>query len=354
MPEKSPSRSGFLSPPEIEEIDILWITAGLGCDGDTIAMTGATQPSIEDLLAGAMPGIPKVRLHNPFLAYENGDEFLAPFHLASAGRLGRPFILVVEGSIPDETNKADGYWAAMGTDRATGQPITTCKWIDDLAPKAWAVVAAGTCATYGGIHAMQGNPTGAMGLPDYLGWNWKSSAGVPIVCVPGCPVQPDNFMDTLYYLLCQAAGHAPMIPLDEALRPRWLFTQTVHEGCDRGGYYEQGDFTLSYGEPACIVKLGCWGPVVHCNVGKRGWMGGVGGCPNVGGICIGCTMPGFPDKFMPFMDEPPGAKLSSSAVLMYGRAVRALRRFTMESLDKEPDWRHRPPQPENSIARKPR
>ena len=35
-------------------------------------------------------------------------------------------------------------------------------------------------------------------------------------------------------------------------------------------------------------------------------MNGVGGCPNVGGICIGCTMPGFPDKFMPFMDEPPG------------------------------------------------
>src|SRR5712692_4839164 len=30
----------------ITEIDILWITAGLGCDGDTIAMTAATQPSI--------------------------------------------------------------------------------------------------------------------------------------------------------------------------------------------------------------------------------------------------------------------------------------------------------------------
>jgi hydrogenase small subunit len=44
---------------------------------------------------------------------------------------------------------------------------------------------------------------------------------------------------------------------------------------------------------------------------KRGWMNGIGGCPNVGGICIGCTMPGFPDKFMPFMDEPPGASVSS-------------------------------------------
>jgi hydrogenase small subunit len=322
-----------------EELDILWITAGLGCDGDTIAMTGATQPTIEEVLMGGIPGIPKVRLHNPFLAYENGDEFLEPFHAAAQGRLGRAFILVIEGSIPNESNKTEGYWASMGTDPVSGQPITTCQWIDELAPQAWAVIAVGTCATYGGVHAMEGNPTGAMGLPDYLGWNWKSESEIPIVCIPGCPVQPDNFMDTLLYLLYQAAGSAPMIPLDEALRPRWLFGQTVHEGCDRGGYYEQGDFTDHYGAPSCIVKLGCWGPVVRCNVGKRGWMGGVGGCPNVGGICIGCTMPGFPDKFMPFMDEPPGAKLSSSAVLMYGRAVRALRRFTMESLDKEPDWR---------------
>ena len=94
-----------------------------------------------------------------------------------------------------------------------------------------------------------------------------------------------------------------------------------------------------YGSPKCIVKLGCWGPVVQCNVGKRGWMGGVGGCANVGGVCIGCTMPGFPDKFMSFMDEPPGAKMSTAAVLTYGRTVRALRQFTMDSMNREPAWR---------------
>ena len=87
----------------------------------------------------------------------------------------------------------------------------------------------------------------------------------------------------------------------------------MHEGCDRAGYYEQGDFAVEYGSPKCLVKLGCWGPVVKCNVPKRGWINGVGGCPNVGGICIACTMPGFPDKFMPFMDEPPGSKVSTTA-----------------------------------------
>ena len=83
---------------------------------------------------------------------------------------------------------------------------------------------------------------------------------------------------------------------------------------------------------------------VQCNVGKRGWMDGVGGCANVGGICIGCTMPGFPDKFTPFMDEPPGAKLSTAAISIYGRTVHALRQFTKASHNKEPEWRG--PQPD--------
>jgi hydrogenase small subunit len=178
-----------------------------------------------------------------------------------------------------------------------------------------------------------------MGVPDLLGWEWKSKAGIPVVCVPGCPIHPDNLAETITYLLYQAAGSAPMIPLDDELRPLWLFGRTVHEGCDRAGYYEQGDFAYEYGSPKCIVKLGCWGPVVKCNVPKRGWIGGVGGCPNVGGICIGCTMPGFPDKFMPFMDEPPGASLSTKAVRLWGGALRSLRAFTTKTLNQEPKWR---------------
>jgi hydrogenase small subunit len=323
----------------IKELHVLWITAGLGCDGDTIAITAATQPSLEDLVLGIIPGIPKVHFHNPVLAKENGEEFMKHFHDAVADRLG-PFILVMEGSIPNEKNKAEGYWAGFGIDHATGQPIPTCEWIDRLAPKAWAIMTAGTCSAYGGIHAMAGNPTGAMGLADYLGWKWKSHAGIPIVNVPGCPVQPDNFMETLLYLLRQAAGTAPMIPLDDLMRPLWLFAETVHEGCDRGGYYEQGDFATEVGKKQCIVKQGCWGPVVNCNVGKRGWMNGIGGCPNVGGVCIGCTMPGFPDKMMPFLDQPPGSILSSQAIQTYGNAIRALRAFTQASMNKEPAERN--------------
>jgi hydrogenase small subunit len=327
--------------PDLKEVHIIWMNDGMSCDGDSISITAATLPSLEDVVLGAIPGLPKVHLHNPDLSYEVGDELMAYWHQAARGEID--FVLVMEGSVPNEQLSGEGYWAYMGNDPGTGQPITIPQWLDRLAPKALAVVAAGTCATYGGIHAMQGNVTGCMGVNDYLGWTWKSKAGLPVVNVPGCPVQPDNFMETLLYLLRQLAGVAPMIPLDEVGRPTWLFGKTVHEGCDRAGYYEQANFATEYGQPQCLVKLGCWGPSVQCNVPKRGWMDGIGGCPNVGGICIGCTMPGFPDKFMPFMDEPPGGVLSTNLVQPYGHLVKWLRGFTQSTLNKEPSWRHNGP-----------
>src|SRR5208282_6221354 len=126
-------------PSPVPEVHILWITAGLSCDGDSVSVTAAMQPSIEDVLLGAIPGLPKVHLHNPVLAYEVGDDFLKYWHLAAEGKLD-PFVLVMEGSIPNERIKKEGYWAAMGTDADTRQPIPTTDWIDRLAPKATAVV----------------------------------------------------------------------------------------------------------------------------------------------------------------------------------------------------------------------
>ncbi|MBB5889873.1 hydrogenase small subunit [Kutzneria kofuensis] len=316
------------------------MNGGLSCDGDSVALTAATQPSIEEILLGGLPGLPEVAMHWPLLDFQSGpergpDDFVEWWRRADRGELD-PFILVVEGSVPDESTKSEGYWTGFGTDPDTGQPVTANEWLDRLAPKAMAVLAVGTCAAYGGIHAMAGNPTGAMGVPDYLGWDWKSKAGIPIVCVPGCPVQPDNLSETILYLLYHAAGTAPAIALDESLRPRWLFSATVHEGCDRAGYYEQDDYAREHGSAKCLVKLGCWGQVVRCNVAKRGWINGVGGCPNVGGICIGCTMPGFPDQFMPFMDDAAAGDVPSATTTVRGTTIRILR----EIAAKPPDEKH--------------
>src|ERR1700755_1594512 len=116
--------SSITKAPAVSDVHILGITAGLSCDGDSVSVTAAEQPSIEDVLLGAIPGLPKVHLHNPVLAVEVGDAFMKFWYDAEPGRL-EPFVLVVEGSIPNESIKKEGYWAAMGTDTRTGQPIKT-------------------------------------------------------------------------------------------------------------------------------------------------------------------------------------------------------------------------------------
>ena len=160
---------------------------------------------------------------------------------------------------------------------------------------------------------MKNNPTGAMGVPDYLGWNWKSSAGLPVVCIPGCPAQPDNMTETLMYLVFHLAGHGA-----GARARRGAAAQVAVRAHRARGLQPRrlrGGGQLRHGErrrPRCLVKLGCKGPVVKCNVPVRGWSDGKGGCPNVGGICMACTMPGFPDKYMPFMDEDPLGDLAAT------------------------------------------
>jgi hydrogenase small subunit len=331
---------------EAKIVHVLWIPGGLGCDGESVALTSATSPSLEDLIGQTLPGAPQVILHNPVLAYENGDEFMQALYDAEAGKL-EPFLLVLEGALGNERINGEGYWSGFGVNPATGQPIPTNDWIDRLAPKASGVVAVGTCATYGGIPAMKHNPTGAMGLPDYLGWQWRSHAGLPIVCVPGCPAQPDNMAEVLFYLAMHVVGLAPAPKLDEQLRPAWLFGRTTRESCSRAGFTEQGKFAAEYGaDPRCLVKLGCKGPVAKCNVPTRGWISGVGGCPNVGGICIACTMPGFPDKFTPFMEADRwGNAAANFQRFSYGPVFRYFRARNLERYyDQEPEWRH--PRPE--------
>ena len=49
-------------------ISVLWMTSGLGCDGDSLALTAATSPTLEDLLRGCFPGMPPVIACAPNIA----------------------------------------------------------------------------------------------------------------------------------------------------------------------------------------------------------------------------------------------------------------------------------------------
>src|ERR1700753_3251204 len=152
-------------------LHILWMNGGLGCDGDSGALTAATPPSIEEIVLGALRGLPKVAVHWPLIDFECGpdqgaDTFIEWWHRADRGEL-EPFVLVVEGSIPNEAIKPEGCWCGFANNAATGQPITTNEWLDRLAPKATAILAVGTCATYGRLHALAGHPARGMAVRRY-------------------------------------------------------------------------------------------------------------------------------------------------------------------------------------------
>ena len=328
----------------IKVVHAFWL-AGMSCDGCSIAAVGATSPSVEDLIAGTIPGVPRVVLHHSVLSVESGEQFIRNYQMAERGELGAPYVVIYEGSIADERIAAahGGYFSAMGAQKmpdGSSQPIPTATWLKRLAPGAAAVIAIGTCATWGGIPAAVGNPTGSMSIMDFLGKDYRSAYGLPVINVPGCSPVGDNFTETIACTLLFLNGHGPLPEFDELGRPQWLFSETVHQRCVRAGYYEEGTFAEKYGEKECLVEIGCWGPVVQCNIVSRGAINHMGGCMNTGGVCIGCTMPGFPDRFSPFYKKPPGANISSAGSKVLGTFMRPLRRISQAYLNKETRWVH--------------
>jgi hydrogenase small subunit len=177
-----------------------------------------------------------------------------------------------------------------------------------------------------------------MSLMDFLGKDYRSAFGLPVINIPGCAPQGDNFTETVFAVLLFLQGLGPLPTFDELGRPAWLFRDTVHQGCTRAGFYEEGTFAEHYGDPECLVEIGCWGPVVNCNIVQRGAINHMGGCMRAGGICIGCTMPGFPDKFSPFYKTPPGAIVSTFAAKSVGMVIRRLRRLSNREANREHRW----------------
>jgi hydrogenase small subunit len=335
------SPTSLLGP--LEKVHAFWL-AGMSCDGCTIATVQATEPSVEDLMTGRLPGVPQVILHHYVLQLEAGVSYMSTLEQALEGTLDAPYVCIYEGSIPDEriAQRMGGYWASEGEEpwgpNGEMRTVTTSEWLARLAPNAAAVIAIGTCATWGGIPSADHNPTNSMSVADFLSADYRSTFGLPVINVPGCAPIGDNFTEVVTSVLMFLNGIGPLPEFDEVGRPAWLFHSTVHDRCVRGGYYEEGLFVDEYGDPECLVEVGCWGPVVQCNIVERGAINHLGGCMAVGGPCIGCTMPGFPDKFTPFYKKPPGSTISTISSRTLGSFVRPLRRITMRNRNREMRW----------------
>lgn len=259
---------------------LIWLDGG-SCDGCTMSVLGAAEPGIEDLILGNVPNVPPVAVIHPALAMESGDSYRAWLERAAAGEIA-PFILVLEGSVLDESLAGAGSFSRMGS-LDDDQPITVAMWVDRLAPRAAVVVAIGSCATWGGIPAAAGGVVGAKGLGEHLGPDFMSLAGLPVVNVPGCAPSGEGFIETLTYVMYHILQIVPM-DLDEQNRPAWLYADQTHPGPPR----------TDYGATATASQI-----TVSCPVPRKGWMRTFGGCSHVGGSCIGCTEPDFADRLLP-------------------------------------------------------
>lgn len=279
---------------------LIWL-AGAGCDGCTMAMLGAAEPSLEDLLSGAIPDAPRLALLHPhfgphFLSQFNnptrsfspllpspetvwppGETYETMLRRAAGGELA-PFVLVLEGGLYTEP-LTDGSYTQFGTWR-NGRPATTASWVRSLAPQAEAVLALGSCASFGGVPAAAGGVGAVQGLEEFLGHDFRSRGGLPVIHLPGCAPPGEALIETLIYTFLHLAQLVPLA-LDDAHRPRWLFNHEAYPLPPRADYAPPGKYEMN-GKNS-----------VQCIVPTQGWTRGLGGCTRVGGGCIACTERGF-------------------------------------------------------------
>jgi hydrogenase small subunit len=270
-------------------------------------------PAVADVLTGIIDAVSNINLvFHPAVMPTWGEKAVHVLMEAEKGAYD-PFVLILEGAIPDEAKAGEGFWCMVGEE--DGTVYTVNDWVDKLSRRAAAAVAVGACATYGGIPHGKPNPTGAHGLLEHLGRDWRSGLELPVVCIPGCPPAGDWITQTLGALVLAVRGLGPIPELDEYHRPKFLFGKLAHDNCPRAGFYSEGKFSERFGDEFCVATLGCKGLLSYCPAPGGGWINRVGGCPTMGAPCIGCTEPAFPDEpLSPFLKPPEGVVLTRTVI----------------------------------------
>ncbi len=311
-----PNESNVLTSLVRDHIKLLWLQ-GQGCSGCTVSLLQAEFPGVVDILLSNIP-FNKVNLeYHPTIMFLWGEKALELI-----AKPPQNFILIVEGAIPTR----DGGIHCL-IQISNDRPTTLLDYIKNLASKALAVIAVGTCASFGGIPKASPNPTDAKSVADVLGQDYKSKLGLPVINIPGCPPHPDWIIGTLTNVLLFIEGKAPPLQLDKYNRPIIFFNKTIHENCHRAGYFSEGEFAKKFGEKGCLLLLGCKGPVAYGDCVERKWNGRVNACPLSGSVCIGCTDPDFPDIMSPFIYYPPKPIPAfipppTLTILLYGYGVK--------------------------------
>jgi [NiFe] hydrogenase small subunit len=258
---------------------VIWLQFG-ECTGCTESLLRSQYPHVDDLVLELL----SIEYHETIMAAA-GHQAEEALQAAVKKHEGK-FICVVEGSI------ATAFDGAYG--KISGK--TFLQIAKEVCPKAAAVIAMGTCACYGGVPAAAPNPGGYKGVGEAL--------GIKTVNIAGCPPNPVNFVGTVVnYLLL---GKLPA--LDEQGRPMFAYGKTIHDQCPRRAHFENEEFVTEFGSEEakmgyCLYKVGCRGPETFNNCPIAKFNDGTSWPVEAGHPCIGCSEPGFWDKFSPFYQE---------------------------------------------------
>ncbi len=260
----------------MNRVPVIWIELQ-DCAGNSEALLRSDGPKVDELILDII----SLEFHETLMA-PSGHQAEKQLEDAIETFKGN-YLLFVEGSIP---MAMDGQYGTIG---ATGE--TFYEHLTRLSEDAKAVVAVGSCATFGGIPAAAPNPTGARGVMDVIN-------GKPIVNIPACPANPSNMVGViLHYVL---TGQLP--ELDSLLRPKFAFGYRIHDNCERRAHFDAGEFVEEWGDEGaknnfCLYKVGCKGPMTFNNCSIIRYNEGVNWPVGVGRGCIGCSEPDFWDKY---------------------------------------------------------
>lgn len=281
------SMSGLLAPYLAEAAQgappVIWIQ-GASCTGCSISLLNSVHPDIKEVLLDiiSLKFHPNVMAAAGDLAIEAMDKTIAEYP--------KKYYLVVEGAVP---TKDGGFYCTVGETK-DGKPVMFTDLVKRLGENAAAVLAVGTCSSFGGIPAGDPNPTGCVPVS-------KVVKGTPIINIAGCPPHPDWIVGTIAHVLL----YKDIPELDKHGRPKMFFGGTVHDNCPRRQYFDNSIFAKTFGEPGCLLEIGCKGPMAHCDASTRLWNNGVNWCVNCGAPCLACTEPAFPDGTSPVYKRLP-------------------------------------------------
>jgi hydrogenase small subunit len=275
-----------------EELPVIWLQ-GAGCTGCSVSVLNSVSPSIKNVLIDeVIPGRHiNLRFH-PTVMAGAGEAAIEVLQETQQQKKGG-YVLVIEGAIP--TAKG-GIHGVVGEEN--GRPVTIVSRLESLGSNALAIVALGTCASFGGIPAAAPNPTQCLSVEEALK---AARIATPVINVSGCPPHPDWFVGTLASILL--FGLPKPEDLDEHRRPKAFYGALIHENCPRRAYYDEGKFAKKLSDPGCLYELGCKGPVTYADCPTRLWNHGVNWCVGSGGLCHGCVEPAFPDLVSPIYEK---------------------------------------------------